>query len=334
MRTDLVNLSRRAGLAGLLLATAVLVGCDDEDPAGGGADGASWTRSEDPVDPTGLVWATEGIVRLGDDTTIDTGEEIESYVVAGDGIYFVPASPPGAELMLATTDGVESTGAIADPATLRTSPDGRYLAFIDRTTGPDGGGDTPLATAVVVDLSEGEEVVRSSDAMGDPDDDLRDDYEEQEPTVFGLTDDTAYVGGPDGAISYELATGEGSPAADSIGAAIEEDWYEDLRLLDATTNPAGTWSIEVDFRGRPPRLVPTSGEPVTTRAAYDEWVLNSWLDDDTAVGSTGGADGVVLLTCAVPTGACEPVPGTETGVLLPVDRLGLDRSVVRTPRRP
>ncbi|MCR6032646.1 hypothetical protein GGQ22_14555 [Nocardioides sp. zg-579] len=322
-----------------LTVTALLVlsGCgEDGSAAEPRTDGAAaWTGAAAPVDPSGLVWAADGAVHLGDGTVIDTEQQIEAYVVAGDGVYLVPAGDhegPGAPLLLATEDRLEETGARVEPDTLRTSPDGRYLAFIDPATGEQDAFGTPVATAVVVDTVRGEEVVRSSEGMGDVgEDDLADLYEDAEsPEVLGLTDTTAYVAGPDGVRAHDLASGEGSVVADSASEVYDTDWFAALRGEDALTNPAGTWRIVDPTDGSPVRLVPEGGgAPVVTRSPVDVYELDSWLDDETAVG--GGLDGEtdLLLACTLPTGECAPPPGVPAGALLPVDRSGPGLPTVR-----
>jgi hypothetical protein len=167
--------------------------------------------------------------------------------------------------------------------------------------------------------------VRSTDGMGDPDSDvdLLNLYEDtDEPSVYGVSADTAYIGTPDGVFAYDLASGEGSQVADTFSDAQDQDWYLELHP-DRTSNPSGTWTIRNRYDGRPPLLVPEQGKPVTGHAPFDVWGLNSWLDESTAVGSAApgaeGGTGVVLITCTVPSGACETVPGTEDGAELPED---------------
>lgn len=41
-----------------------------------------------------LVWGADGVVRLSDGTSLDLGGPPSSYVVAGDGAFFVPAASP------------------------------------------------------------------------------------------------------------------------------------------------------------------------------------------------------------------------------------------------
>ena len=111
--------------------------------------------------------------------------------------------------------------------------------------------------------------------------------------------------------------------ADHFSEAQDQDWYLELDP-DRSTNPSGTWSIQNRYDGRPPLLVPAQGKPVPGDAPFDVWGLDWWLDDTTAVGSAApgveGGTGVVVITCTVPSGACEAVPGTEDGAMLPEDQ--------------
>ncbi|WP_121254022.1 hypothetical protein [Nocardioides ferulae] len=309
----LLSPSRRGALLIACVALA-LSACGDDDPAG---DDSRWPTSDDPVDRTGLVWAQGDTVHLGDGTTIATDEPIAGYVVAGDGIVYVPED--STQVKIATPEGVEATGAHADPTSLSASPDGSHVGFMDLTTGERDGYDTPLATVVVVDLTTGEEIVRSTTGMGDPDtDDLADLYEDADPGLIGLTDSAAYVSATTGEYHvYDLDTGEHS-VVPKVGSIRDLDWYRDLDLPDADTNPSGTWTVVNPSDGGPPRFVPTTGRPVVTHPPLDGLYLNSWLDDDTAVGTRTTPEGVfTLLTCSLPSGRCETVPGTESGALLP-----------------
>lgn len=317
--------------AAVTLALVLAAGCGDDE---GGGDGG-WPPSGDPVDATGPVYAVGDTVHLGDGSTIGLGDEPAQFLLAGDGVYFVPATGDGlsGQLLRATPDGVTETGAEAEARSLRTSPDRTHLAFIDLTTGEEDQWGTPVATAVVVDLASGEEVVRTTEGMGDPDgdDDLFDLYEDADgPSIVAVTDEAAYVSTPtDGIWAYDLASGDGEKVADSGAEVMDEPWYPSLPQ-DSTApvpNPSGTWSyVNPSLLDDPPFFEPADGAPVTTRADLERWGLAGWLDDETALGIGGDAVGEVrvLVTCTVPTGRCTTVEGTEGGVQLPLDGLGLD----------
>lgn len=226
--------------AGVLLVLAPLAGCAD-DPGGGlGAGSTSalegdpvgtWSAIVDPL-PTELVVGearTQGEeLVLADGTRLVRGVPVGTYVVAGDGAFVVPASDPTedgfAELLAVTPDGVDPTGAHPEPATLRTSPDGRYLGFLDR--GADG---TEPAVATVVDLAVGEEVVRTDEGMGSAGEDLTDLYEETGPTVLGIDADTAYVATAGPVLSFALPEGRRTREAEEVGQVYDSAWFRALQ---------------------------------------------------------------------------------------------------------
>ena len=301
------------------LMTCLLAGCGDDTDDDPTPEGSAWPVSSDPVDPGGLVWATGSTVHLADGTTIDTGDSLGPYVVAGDGVFFttdVEASgtpresgPNPSRLFLAEPDGtVTDTG--FDVATLAASPDGRYLGVLDLTSGERDDFGTRQAEVVVVDLTSGEEVVRSTEGMGDPEsDDLAALYPEIVLGVARLTEDTAYVEGVGEAWAYDLVTGEGEPLPDE-----EQDWE---RLPGDPVSPDGQWRFSGEGLGA--ELVPDDGRPVVPDPGTARWFLVYWADDTTAVGyAVSGPDAprvrpgdrLDLMSCVVPTGACDVVEDT------------------------
>jgi len=236
-----VTTAATRALGAVVLLTAVLSGCGDEAEEGGtGPDG--WAIPSAPV-PEDVVLGEVSVdgteVELADGTVVDLGDPPETFVVAGDGVYAVPQLPEAgdgvdddrfAELVLATPDGVEGTGAHPVPESLRTSPDGRYLGFIDL-------GEEPYAApaeAVVVDLEEGVEVVRNADSMGEEDEDLEASYAETDPTVFAVTEDRAYVDQTGIVYSYALPSGEQSVEAEQVEDVYDTDWFESIEGGEVT----------------------------------------------------------------------------------------------------
>ena len=135
-----------AAVVGLLLA-GVATGCDDGSPGGSAPEpspsAASWSASADPLDTGGLVWASGPTVHLGDGTTVELGAVPDSYVVAGDGVYFTTddvvggdAAAIGARPLYAADRDGGSREVAAGVATPRASPDGRYLVFLDVLSSP------------------------------------------------------------------------------------------------------------------------------------------------------------------------------------------------------
>lgn len=338
-----------AALAATILLTAA---CSD----GGAIAEGTWPTTDDPAATDGLIWASGSTVHLPDGSTVDTGERpAGAYVVAGAGVWFASAQPEELEgnelpeLRVATPDGVEDLGVHPGIGTLTTSADGRWLAFIDRLD--DGAG---AAEAVVVDLTTGEEVVRSSDGLLPSDTDgadWTDLYEDAPVGMLGVVDDTAYVRGLDSLVTYDLATGKGSSSALDWEAIRASEWWQSLHRTAPLGNADRSWQIPPQRFGATPVLESADGERVTTALSaastvpdvtgppLDEWSVGGWVDDTTVVGLTPSRDGSsvdwsspVLITCVVPSGACEVVEGTEEGVNLPSDRAyGLPREVSLDP---
>jgi hypothetical protein len=320
---------RRTGplVTAVVACLVVAAGCTDETTPT--AEDKAWPSTDTPVATDGLVWAAGSEVHLADGSTIEVDQPLGSYVVAGPGVwYFAADDQAGADLLLGTPDGdVVETGAHPFGPSLSTSADGRWLAFLDQ---PDG--DLGARETVVVDLVEGTELVRSNEGLvpEDPDDvDWTDLYEDSPVNVLGFDDDTAYVSGLHGTIAYDLATGD---------SEVLESAPVLQRPEPPLWNPSRTWSIPKQPFGSVPKLRPASGADVTTSFQDDpsappplpgdpdltSWTLTGWLDDATAVGLTRTLDDFdpqpVLLTCSIPSGACDVLPGSEAGVSLPVDR--------------
>ena len=218
-----------------MLALTILAGCGSNDGGGRG-----WAVPDHPADEQVVMGeaSVDGtVVTLGDGTAIDVGHPVDTFVVAGDGVYAVPGDGDAdddalAELVLATPDSVEGTGAHPDPDSLRTSPDGRYLGFVDYGEDPYG---APGAI-VVVDLQEGTEVVHSSDDM-DSSGDLEAVYADNEPGVFGVTDNRAYVKSISAVWSYSLPDGKQTKEAVRVEDVYDADWFVGLQDSQLTQFP-------------------------------------------------------------------------------------------------
>lgn len=337
-------MTARTWLAAAVLPLVLLAGCGDDtgDTGDGGDTGDTggdpaaldWAASADPISPAGqLVWAEDGVIHLPDGTTWDAGVDIASYVVAGDGAYVL--ADGSTELLHVDADGARPTGAHADPQTLRASPDGRFLVFLDPDAGTADQYDTPLLVTVVVDLERGEEVLRSSAGMGDlKTDDLADLYEDAAYGTLGITDDTAWVLGatgevltvalPDGDVTSKEVSNPNDPTLPWYTPRFEDD------LNGGPWNADHTWVI-LEGRVRD-RFQSADGQVVEPRPDTAMWTLGGWINPTTAVG-TAVAGPVseanlvdpdaerTLMTCTVPDGACTPVPGAGSGAFPPADSL-------------
>jgi hypothetical protein len=293
---------------------ALAAGCGDKSRSTGSDDPGAWRRSTDPVTTTGLAWAAGSTVHLSDGTTIDTGGFVRAFVVAGDGVFFLPAESQedaGAggiaedELRFAAPGSpVTGTGMVVSARYLGASDDGRYLAAIDATSGEKDRFGTPQASVVAFDLQSGEQVVDSTLGLGDPDvDDFADAYSESEMSIVAVTDTELYADLM-GDYVFDLGTGEGK---ESAGGPPRQGG-------DQLTSPDGEWRIEKPEDG-PDRIVGPDGQEVPVTAPGPRWNLGWWADDQTAVGThitgpntgkrTEPGDSVALMTCEVPSGTCE-----------------------------
>lgn len=313
--------------AALTAAVLLVAGCSDpstgsdpSDPStdpGTGAGDAVWT-STDPVDTSGLIWMSDGVVHLSDGTTISVESPVSTYVVAGDGVFFTPAdseaeatqhsSTTTGPLHFADRDGeVSDTGLTVYVESIGSSPDGRYVGLVDATSGPeDAFSGQPRGTAVVVDTTTGERVVETADGMGDPDeDDLAHDYPEVYLGVRFPDADTAIVEGL-GDHLFTLPDGEGEPLDSGVPSPTDP------------TSPGGDWVVQ--DRGLDDRILTADGQPVRIRTGTPRQDFRWWLDASTIVGvaidgpgvgpDLGPQDTPTLVTCRVPGGACTPVEGT------------------------
>lgn len=315
-------------------AVLALTGCGSDGGSEGGPEPGGWPTSSAVLDPTGLVWAVGSTVHLGDGSTVDVGAPIRTYVVGASGVLFSSTDDDSGPSYggyleswpLYFSDGSGDPRQVAEAAaTLRTSPDGRYLAYLDLASGPKDDFGTPQAQAVVVDLTSGEEVARTSTAMGETDsDDLTDLYSESSIGVASVTDETAYVDGAGEEIAIDLASGDVGQSDRTGGTRLPPSG--DRR------SPDGKWRIadsDVYGDGRPhDRLVGPGGRTLDPRSDADLLDLRWWVDDTTVAGiAVDGAveDGAytpgssaTLVTCVVPSGACTEVDGTtDQDVVIP-----------------
>ncbi|WP_248581169.1 hypothetical protein [Nocardioides sp. InS609-2] len=302
---------------GLVVAALVLfaTGCGDEGDVSGTDKSAAWRTSTDPVTTSGLAWAAGSTVHLSDGTQIDTGGFVRSFVVAGDGVFFVPADSeedagladfPVEELKFGLPgESPTGTGLTLSGWLLAGSPDGRYLAAIDTTSGEKDDFGTPQATVLAFDLQTGERVIDSTLGMGDPDeDDFADGYSEVELQILSMTNESVSVGAF-GNFVFDLTTGEGRELEEGEGGPTVDD---------ELTSPSGEWRIENPEEGSD-RIVGADGRKVALDPGTPRWLVSWWADDETAVGaviSGPGAgnrvepgDTAALMTCVVPSGECQ-----------------------------
>lgn len=212
----------RRWVALAVTATLLATGCDD-------TDAPEWRTSDDPVSTEGLAWVAGSTAHLPDGTTIDLGERIRAFAVAGDGVFFVPTD--SLDVRFAATDApVIDTGLAVAAFEIAASPDGRYLATIDTTSGEKDRFGTPQATVLAFDLETGEQIIDSTLGMGDPaTDDFAAGYSESEIGIRGITDTYLYVQG-DAASRFDLATGDGEEYVGLVPSrGLPENLKADIR---------------------------------------------------------------------------------------------------------
>ncbi|PKH40650.1 hypothetical protein CXG46_11695 [Nocardioides alpinus] len=316
-------------MAAVVLSVALAACGEDGSSVGTGEPGnepSAWGTSQDPVATAPLVWESDGVVHLSDGTEVELGGPTSSYVVAGDGVFFVPSASEDAaaaedvasgEVHFAAPGGeATDTGLRLRADTLRASTDGRYLVGIDVESGDEDEYGTPVAELVVLDLREGVEVAQTSQGLGDTGDDLADLYEDAEIGVVAVTDDTAYVDAVDTTLAVDLAGGGTTDAGDVS-----------VPVPGAPESPDGAWTIRQD--GDRAAVLGKDGTAVRLDVPTPRWTLDWWADAETAVGVAVADDGSsALLTCRVPDGACE-VPEESTGAVVRFATGATDQLVVR-----
>lgn len=321
-----------ATVAAGLVASALLAGCGDDDAPGGRApdgraldDGAAWRTSTAPLPREGLTWALGSTVHLPDGRTVDTRWPVEEYAVAGDGVFFLPDGDAAGDEVRLEDGAVElhfaapgeepvGTGLPARSEHFTVSPDGSRLAVLDVDE------DDASAAMRLFDLSTGE-VTTSTDGT-DPSglDDPEWLLDEMEVRITGADDDEVHARVIRGTYVYDWETGEGRPAEDGEDAPGE--------FADPLVSPDASWRIRT--RRERDDLVARTGERLALDVGTERWTLFGWRDARTAVGyaisgpgrgyEVGPEDRKTLMTCTVPDGSCELVPGTTSaeGARLPL----------------
>ena len=319
-RTRFVGL--RAATAAVLALGALTSGCGDGGPLGGG-DEPDWSvATQAPAFPgDGLIWALGSDVHLGDDSEVEAGQEVSEFVVTDTGLFTI-----GSDRTLRFLDAEsEETDLGIEADGLALSPDGRYFATVDFSSGEQDRYGTPQAETVVVDLTTGEEVLRSPEGMGDPgEDDFTALYSEYSFSLW-FTDEQTLVVQATEPVEIDLADGsaevldsEPTNPAEAVYRLESPDGestiYSPGGFQDQVTTPDGT---------------------VTPRPGTERWNLEWWVDDDTVAGyaiagplEDGDLQGddtqVTLMTCEIPAGDCDlkPESTNERGVVFPTGSRG------------
>jgi hypothetical protein len=321
---------REPGAVLALVAVLALTGCDSNLPIVG--DEPDWRTSTTPLDHASLVWAMGSTVHFADGTTVDTDDDIHAYVVAGDGVFFVPfeSDDDGDFWAFGDTDlfyvapgtAAVKTGLSVDSSGVAVTPDGNRLVILDD--------DDDAGTAVMrfFDLHSGEEITSKDGWDTSGIDDPEWYFNESEVKILAITDSHVYARTIDGEYSYDLTTGEGQPLDDDV----EVPGYGD----DPNESPDGEWIIE-DQETMQDAVVSTNrADVVPLDPGSSRWYLSGWLDSDTVIGARidgpGSSkkvsleDSLTLMTCEVPAGTCTRIPETTNEqIVLP---MGVDSTFV------
>lgn len=306
---------------GLLAVALMLSGC-----AGGEATVApvKWPAVADPVGAETVSWARGSTIYRYGAEPVDAGDPVLAYAMAGAGYLAVldTGSKDGGNLHQITLDGtVEALDVDVPVRSFGASPDGRFLAYDDESPDETDDHGTPLMQMVVVDLSSGKEVVRSSEGF-DGSDDLADSYEEHGAGFAGITDDAAYFTTLDGVTAIGLPDGGRTTVPDG-----ETPWVPSEH--SPALNPAGTWEIvQQPGRGAPGHLRSREGRRLDLDLGHEKWWLVEWIDDETVLGETIDATGTsTYVACTVPDGACRDLDGSQWQENTPAPVVAVNRPI-------
>lgn len=308
-----------AGLALVLVGTVVACGGSEKS-----YDLPHWPAVADPQGATMVSWSQGSVIYRADGSKVDVGRPVEAYVAAGGGYLAVVDSegseePPGNLYHASLAGEVEPVGAFVHAQSFNASPDGRFFAYLDSTLGERDEHDVAVKQMVVVDLRAGKELVRSSEGMGDPEeDDLGADYENHPVGFAGITDQIAYFYNIHQSLGYALPSGK------KVGVPEEGKPWEQPETVPEW-NPAHTWRLLTTGRhkGKNARIESADGRQLTPRIDAEHWNIVDWVDDDTWVGRAVRGPGTIgdhatasrrtwsLFTCDVPDLGCRTLPGSE-----------------------
>lgn len=265
-----------------------------------------------------LAWASAGSIRVSDGQVVEIGDGLDRWVVSEVGVFFTTDEPdegvgylPAARLYF--TDGTGEptfTGHSIDPLSLNASPDGRYVSYVETTSGPTSD-DQPWSTTLVVDVRDHTVIVKESASIATS---LTEDavalFSELEGDTRGgaafLEGDQALVRGP-GFEDFvvDLRSGDRAPLPDSGGFSYP----------GSPTSPDQQHSFLTGDDGRPhvvsavrlnPSHLPFTGHEVHLAIPPTAELLG-WRSDDLF----HGVDDGFLLLCSVEQATCQTL---ETAV--------------------
>lgn len=246
-----------------------------------------------------LAHASGGRILTADGQVVEVGEGLDRWVLSEVGVFFTTDEPaeqvgylPAARLYF--TDGTGDptfTGHAVDPRSLDASPGGRYVSYVETTSGPVSDGQ-PWTTTVVLDVREHTVVVQESAGLGTW---LTGDavalVSELEGDTRGgaafLEDGRVLVAGPGfDDVVVDLGSGERTRLAATTSRG--------LTYPDSSDAPGREHSIRVDEAGR------WSVGPGVDLTVPPGAELLGWRSDDLVHGVDGGR----LLLCSLEQATC------------------------------
>jgi hypothetical protein len=320
---------RGLGILAVLATALTLVGCGDQAPGSGGADGVVLPLGEPTYDVDAPSWAVGNTIHVGEQE-ITVKPAPDAYVVATHGIYYV------ANQTLYFTDGgpVEMVGPIAS-SELVESAGGRYLGMMAEAESADEYG-TAARVPVVFDLESGTEILHAEPGRVSGNDDLADLYEDAAVGFLGFAHEAAYVEDPlrEGTTRFPLDGGRPEPVPTDDSGLPELPALAGRRGIEVALQPTESGGYAVSETGDgysgvlspDERYVFVDGDgngavfyDVDSGAAHRvdpglrNFRLGGWVDDRTFYGVTGSGGGAEL-----PAGWVRVVSCTTTGTCTPV----------------
>ncbi len=304
-----LSVHRASAALAASIAAATLAGCVassvvDDEPGYGGP-----VRAPSPV--TSLAWAHGREIHVGETTWVTSGTARELAPVA-DGVFAVIDhdlvwSTPEQTLVVTELGGFGGS--------LSVSADGRYLGYIDQASGEKDDYDTPIATAVVVDLATGAEVLRTTEGMGEVEsDDLAALYPEVNPIFLGFDGNAGYYTMGE-TYRVSLPTGEVQEYPtnpDSMAWGPAWPGAEQFLKNNFMGHPGWPYQRSTETPGSIRNAATGERVPLTIEG-YRTFIFEGWLDRTRAYGvflarpAGEPAGRSVLATCDLDAVTCKPL---------------------------
>ncbi len=200
-----------------------------------------------------LTWAQRDTIHYGDQTLNLGDGYIESLHPSPVGFFVeIAETPEGGGQYWALFDGHEVHHLPGHITSLEVSPNGRYVGWValDGPRRPAG----RVAEAVVLDLTTGHIVGRTSNGMGGAaGDDLGDRYEELPPEFLGFDEKHAFYRDASGSGTvrpWNLKSGEVATIVNDPNSAYEETpWQGKVQELNGFVTADGRYALDTSRTG-------------------------------------------------------------------------------------